>query len=189
MSRSEQKEGLTLKITYCVECDYLPLATALGQAIEAEFGLVAELVEGSGGIFAVRLDDRTIYNNLDQGGQLPTEAQILQMLAQQLARPAGSTWRPRKIQAFNPMGFPPTIEPVRMAPRLETLAGKTVYLVDARFDDSDRLLMQMQRWFAEHLPDTKTRLVSKSGVYTEDDPALFEEISSQGDAMLMAVGH
>src|SRR2546425_5783843 len=34
---------------------------------------------------------------------------------------------------------------------LDSLDGKTLYLVDCRFDDSDVFLTQMQAWFAEHM--------------------------------------
>ena len=56
------------------------------------------------------------------------------------------------------MGFPPKVTRKPLAPRLDTLDGKTVYLVDCRFDDSDIFLKQMQAWFAEHMPGVKTRL-------------------------------
>ena len=42
-----------------------------------------------------------------------------------------------KIRVMNPMGYPPKITQLGMAPRLDTLDGKTVYLVDCRFDDGD----------------------------------------------------
>lgn len=93
------------------------------------------------------------------------------------------------IVVMNPVGYPPTIQQLGMAPRLDTLEDKTVYLVDTRFDDGDTLLQQMQAWFAEHAPKVKTVLRSKSGVYTEDDPELFQEIREKGDAMVMAIGH
>ncbi len=47
-----------------------------------------------------------------------------------------------EIAVMNPMGYPPKITQVGMAPRLDRLDGKTVYLVDCRFDDGDRLLRQ-----------------------------------------------
>ena len=95
----------------------------------------------------------------------------------------------RKVVVLNPMGYPPKIVPVGMAPRPATLDGKTVYLVDCRFDDGDLLLQQMQGWFAEHMPQVKTVFVRKSGVYTEEDSQLFQEISERGDAAIVAVGH
>jgi len=99
------------------------------------------------------------------------------------------TTRASKITVLNPMGYPPQIAPTGMAPRLDTLVGKTVYLVDCRFDDSDLLLQQMQAWFAAHMPGVNTVFVSKSGVYTEEDPALFQEIKEKGDAAIVGVGH
>lgn len=95
----------------------------------------------------------------------------------------------QKVVVMNPTGYPPTIQQLGMAPRLESLDGKTVYLVDTRFDDGDILLRQMEAWFAEHMPRVKTVFVSKSGVYTEADPDLFQEIKEKGDAMIMTVGH
>jgi hypothetical protein len=95
----------------------------------------------------------------------------------------------RKVSALNPMGYPPSIEQLGMAPRFETLNGKTIYLVDVHFVDGDKLLQQMQAWFAEHLPKARTILASKAGVYTEDDPKLFSEIREQDAAAVMAVGH
>jgi len=90
---------------------------------------------------------------------------------------------------MNPMGYPPEIAPLSMAPRPESLEGRTVYLVDCRFDDGDILMQQMQNWFVEHMPGVRTELRSKAGVYTERDPELYEEIQVRGDAAVVAVGH
>jgi len=95
----------------------------------------------------------------------------------------GETVRPvasakEKVTALNPMGYPPTIEQLGMAPRFESLNGKTIYLVDVHFVDGDKLLQQMQAWFAEHLPNVRTILASKAGVYTEDDPKLSAKSAS-----------
>ena len=94
-----------------------------------------------------------------------------------------------EIVVMNPMGYPPTIDQLGMAPRLDSLDGKTVYLIDVRFDDGDILLQQMQAWFAEHMPEVKTVFVQKSGVYTEDDPELFEELKQKANAVVLGTGH
>jgi hypothetical protein len=94
-----------------------------------------------------------------------------------------------KISVLNPTGYPPRVSPKPMAPRLDTLNGKTIYLVDCRFDDSDRFLHQMQDWFAEHLPAVQTRFIQLSSVYTRDDPKTWEEIQAHGDAAIIGVGH
>jgi hypothetical protein len=94
-----------------------------------------------------------------------------------------------KITVLNPMGYPPKITPKRMAPRLDTLDGKTVALVDCRFDDSDIFLEQMQGWFEQNLPSVKTRFIQIRNVYTKDDPETWEEIRRDCDAAIIGVGH
>jgi hypothetical protein len=94
-----------------------------------------------------------------------------------------------KITVLNPMGYPPRITRKTAAPRLESIDGKTVYLVDCRFDDSIELLKQVQAWFAEHMPGVKTRIVSLSATYQHDDPKTWEEIKTHGDAAIVGVGH
>jgi hypothetical protein len=94
-----------------------------------------------------------------------------------------------QVLALDPRGYPPAITPVDMAPRPASLEGRTVYLVDCRFDDGDIFLQQMQAWFAEHLPAVNTVFVQKTGVYTQDDPELWTEIREKGAAAILGVGH
>ena len=93
------------------------------------------------------------------------------------------------LTVLNPTGFAPKITRKELAARLDTLDGKTVYLVDCRFDDSDVLLRQLQAWFAEHMPAVKTIVKPLSNVYTKDDPATWEEIKARGHAAILGVGH
>ena len=95
----------------------------------------------------------------------------------------------RTITVLNPVGFAPVVTRKELAPRLETLAGKTVYLVDCRFDDSDVFLTQLQAWFADHLPTVRTVLKPISSVYLHDDPTTWEEIRARGHAAIVGVGH
>ena len=93
------------------------------------------------------------------------------------------------LTVLNPTGFAPTITRKELAARLDTLDGKTVYLVDCRFDDSDVFLRQMQAWLAEHLPAVRTVFKPISSVYLKDDPATWEEIRVRGHAAIVGVGH
>ncbi len=93
------------------------------------------------------------------------------------------------LTVLNPVGFAPKISRKALAPRLATLSGKTVYLVDCRFDDSDVFLKQMQAWFAEHMPSVTTVFKPISSVYLKDDPATWEEIKARGHAAVVGVGH
>jgi hypothetical protein len=95
----------------------------------------------------------------------------------------------QQILVYNPMGYPPKVTGKALAPRLDTLDGKTVYLVDCRFDDSDIFLKQMQAWFADNMPSVNAVFKQISSVYTKDDPATWEEIKANGDAAIVGVGH
>ena len=94
-----------------------------------------------------------------------------------------------KIHVLNPVGFPPKVVRQPLAPRLPSLQGKTLYLVDCRFDDSDIFLKQMQAWLAEHMPSVQTVFKPISSVYLVDDPTTWEEIRAKGDAAILGVGH
>ena len=93
------------------------------------------------------------------------------------------------VTVLNPVGFPPKVSRQTPAPRLDGLDGKTVYLVDCRFDDSDILLGQMQAWFTQHLPRVRTIVKRISSVYLNDDPTTWEEIKARGSAAILGVGH
>jgi hypothetical protein len=94
-----------------------------------------------------------------------------------------------RITVLNPMGYPPKVTRKTGAPRLDGLDGKTIYLVDCRFDDSVELLKQVQAWFADHMPSVTTKMVKLASVYRNDDPKLWEEIKANGDAAILGVGH
>lgn len=94
-----------------------------------------------------------------------------------------------KITTVNPKGIPPQIQLIPMAPRLDSLDGKTVYLVDTGFHGSDMLLQQIQEWFKTNMPGVTTVFKRKAGPYAQDDPPLWKEIKEKGNAVIMAVGH
>ena len=94
-----------------------------------------------------------------------------------------------RLVVHNPMGYPPRVNPKPLAPRLESLDGKTIFLVDCRFDDADLLLQEVRAWFSENLPNVTTRLVQLSSVYLKDDPELWTKIKNEGHAAIVGVGH
>jgi tryptophan synthase alpha subunit len=95
-----------------------------------------------------------------------------------------------KITVLNPLGHPPPITLKTMAPRLNTLEGKTIYLVDNGYVGSDNLLHEIQDWFKENLPKTETvfRRKGVSGFETED-PELWAEIKEKADGVIIILGH
>jgi len=94
-----------------------------------------------------------------------------------------------KVEAINPKGLPPAVQLVPMAPRLDTLDGKTIFLVSDGFAGADRFLAQIAIWFQKNMPSVKTVYRLKAGSYFDDDPKLMAEIKASGNAMIMAYGH
>jgi len=93
------------------------------------------------------------------------------------------------LTVHNPVGYPPKISRKQPAPRLDSLDGKTIYLIDSKFDDSVELLKQVQAWFAARMPGVKTQLRQMASYYGKDDPELWNEIKSNGHAAIIGVGH
>ena len=92
-----------------------------------------------------------------------------------------------KLTVHDPRGYPPKVVGKRLAPRLPALDGKTVYLVDCRFDNSDVFMDQLMHWFAEHLPAVNLRTVQPKETWA-DDQEMRARIKADGDAAVLGVG-
>jgi hypothetical protein len=87
----------------------------------------------------------------------------------------------------DPRGYPPKVVGKRLAPRLPTVEGKTVYLVDCLFDNSDVFTEQLRQWFGEHLPSVNIRTIQPSKTWS-DDAEMRARVAADGDAAILAVG-
>ena len=56
---------MQIRITYCLECNYLPRATSLAAELKQRFGVDAELIVGHEGIFDVEVDGRKVFSKFD----------------------------------------------------------------------------------------------------------------------------
>lgn len=92
-----------------------------------------------------------------------------------------------KITVLNPLGTPPPIEVKQMAPRLDTIDGKTMYLINTGFPNSGRLLEEIGSWFKANYP--KINIVMARGGMTNINPDVMKEISEKADAVILGVGH
>lgn len=95
-----------------------------------------------------------------------------------------------KITVLNPLGTPPPIKLKNMAPRLDTLEGKTIYLVDDGYIGGDNLLYEIQDWFKANYPKTTAIYKRKGGGgFETEDPALWAEMKDKADGIIIALGH
>jgi hypothetical protein len=91
------------------------------------------------------------------------------------------------MTVHDPRGYPPKVVGKPLAPRLSTLDGKTVYLVDCLFDNSDVFIDQLRGWFVEHLPSVDVRTIKPKETWA-DDKEMRERIAAEGDAAILGVG-
>jgi hypothetical protein len=77
---------------------------------------------------------------------------------------------------------------LRMAPRLDRLDGKTIYLVDTGFAGAKDFLEELEAWFTKNMPSVKTVLVSKSGTPFSDSPELWAELKKKANGVIFGVG-
>ncbi len=95
-----------------------------------------------------------------------------------------------KITVLTPLGTPPNITLKKMAPRLDTLDGKTIYIVDDGFVGGDNLLYEMVDWFKANYPKTNAIYKRKGGMgFNAEDPALWAEMKEKADAIIIGLGH
>jgi hypothetical protein len=92
-----------------------------------------------------------------------------------------------RLTVLNPTGYPPKVVGKRLAPRPQSLQGKTLYLVDCLFDNSEVFMDQLRRWFAEHLPNVDTRIIKPRESWV-DDPDMRAKVAADGDAAILGVG-
>ena len=95
----------------------------------------------------------------------------------------------QKITVLNPLGTPPPIKLKTMAPRLNTLEGKTIYVVNQGYLGTDNLLAEMIVWLEKNYPKTKFVYKELGRSMGSEQPPLFAEIKEKGDAMIMGLGH
>ena len=93
-----------------------------------------------------------------------------------------------RITVYNPMGTPPPIQMKAMAPRLDTLDGKTIFLVNTGFPNSGEFMEVVRDWFATNMPKTKVEIKRAQGM-GQLSQALWEDIEKNANAVLFGLGH
>ena len=94
-----------------------------------------------------------------------------------------------KITVLNPMGTPPPVQLRSMAPRLDTIDGKTIYIVNDGYPGSNILCAELEKGFKETYPKTTFIYKDKRGGMGGEDQALWAEMEEKADAMIIPLGH
>jgi TAT (twin-arginine translocation) pathway signal sequence len=94
-----------------------------------------------------------------------------------------------KVVVFDPRGTPSPITLKPMAKRLDTLDGKTIYVVDIMYPYTQVFAEEVSKILQQKYPKTTWIYRQKYGTYSTDDPTTWDLIQAKGHGMVVLVGH
>jgi hypothetical protein len=95
-----------------------------------------------------------------------------------------------KLTVLNPTPPNTMVDRIPLAPRLDALDGKTIFLVDIGWGGpkaAPGIYTEMKAWFAQNMPGVKVEVRSIKGSYMQDQPELWKEIKEKGHAAMIGI--
>ncbi len=96
----------------------------------------------------------------------------------------------RLITVLNPIVANKMPDRLPLSPRLDTLEGKTLYLVDIGWGGPQAapgVYEEMKAWFAKNIPSLKIQVRRVKGSYESDQKELWKEIAENGNAAMIGI--
>ena len=96
----------------------------------------------------------------------------------------------KNFRVLNPTPPNRMVDRIPLIPRLDTLEGKTLYLVDIGWGGPNAappIYREIKAWFAQNMPGVKIEIRSIKGSYMQDQPELWQEIKEKGDAAMVGI--
>ena len=96
----------------------------------------------------------------------------------------------RLITILNPAVANKMADRLPLSPRVDTLEGKIIYLVDIGWGGpqaAPTVYEEMQAWFAKNMPSVKTQIRRIKGSYETDDKELWKEIGQNANAAMIGI--
>jgi hypothetical protein len=95
----------------------------------------------------------------------------------------------KRVSVLNPRGTPPPVELIPLAPRLDTLTGKTIYIVDVNFQDTENFYVAARELLSEKYPSTNWVVKTKQGSFFDEDPSFWADVKEKADGAIVGPGH
>jgi len=95
-----------------------------------------------------------------------------------------------EFRVLNPTPPNQMVDRIPLTPRLDTLEGKTIFLVDIGWggpNAAPSIYEEMKAWFAQNMPSVKIEVRGIKGFYMQDQPELLKEIKEHGDAAMFGI--